>query len=77
MRPGRFVPSHMWTLDTGGMIDSGVSAHLRDSRYMCMRAPFMSQGPGQLTVPGGATVFLFGEEDRDGMVMVIFDGEVR
>lgn len=37
----------------------------------------MAQGPGQLTVPGGATVFLFGEEDRDGMATVIFDGEVR
>lgn len=60
------------------MIDSlcCVSAHLRDSHYMRMRTPFMSQGPGQLTVPGGATVFLFGEEDRDGMVTVIFDGKV-
>lgn len=37
----------------------------------------MAQGPGQLTVPGGATVFLFSEEDRDGMATVIFDGEVR
>lgn len=44
---------------------------------MRVRAPFMAQGPGQLTVPGGATVFLFGEEDRDGMAAVIFDGEVR
>ncbi|TWW61326.1 Neutrophil cytosol factor 2 [Takifugu flavidus] len=47
----------------------------RDSRYMRVRTPFMAQGPGQLTVPGGATVFLFGEEDRDGMATVIFDGQ--
>lgn len=37
----------------------------------------MARGPGQLTVPGGAMVFLFGEEDRDGMATVIYDGEVR
>lgn len=37
----------------------------------------MARGPGQLTVPGGAMVFLFGEEDRDGMATVIFDGQVR
>lgn len=39
--------------------------------------PFMARSPDQLTVPGGATVFLLGEEDRDGMVTIIFDGEVR
>lgn len=43
---------------------------------MRVRRPFMAQGPGQLTVPGGAMVFLFGEEDRDGMINVIFDGQV-
>lgn len=37
----------------------------------------MAQGPGQLTVPGGAMVFLFEEENRDGMATVIFDGQVR
>ncbi|XP_031156772.1 NADPH oxidase activator 1-like isoform X1 [Sander lucioperca] len=47
----------------------------QDSRYMRMRIPYMAQGPGQLTVPGGATVFLFGEEDRDGMATVIYDGQ--
>ena len=44
---------------------------------MRMRIPYMARGPGQLTVPGGAMVFLFGEEDRDGMATVIYDGEVR
>lgn len=53
-----------------------VCSPVRDSRYMLVRTPFVAQGPGQLTVPGGATVFLFGEEDRDGMATVIFDGEV-
>ncbi|KAM9392469.1 NADPH oxidase activator 1 isoform 1-T2 [Pholidichthys leucotaenia] len=45
------------------------------SRYMRMRVPYMGRGPGQLTVPGGAMVFLFGEEDRDGMATVIYDGQ--
>lgn len=49
----------------------------RDSRYMRMRVPYMARGPHQLTVPGGAMVFLFGEEDRDGMATVIYDGQVR
>lgn len=44
---------------------------------MRMQTPYMALGPGQLTVPGGAMVFLFGEEDRDGMATVIFDGQVR
>ncbi|XP_028271048.1 NADPH oxidase activator 1 isoform X2 [Parambassis ranga] len=47
----------------------------QDSRYMRVRTPFMAAGPGQLTVPGGAMVFLFGEEDRDGMATVIYDGQ--
>ncbi|KAJ0068003.1 hypothetical protein NL108_014941, partial [Boleophthalmus pectinirostris] len=47
----------------------------QDSRYMRVKAPYMSRGPGQLTVPGGAMVFLFGEEDRDGMTSVICDGQ--
>ncbi|CAL1615253.1 unnamed protein product [Knipowitschia caucasica] len=46
-----------------------------DSRYMRVKAPHMSRGAGQLTVPGGAIVFLFGEEDRDGMTSVIYDGQ--
>ncbi|CAK6978568.1 NADPH oxidase activator 1-like [Scomber scombrus] len=47
----------------------------QDSRYMRMQVPFMARGPGQLTVPGGAMLFLFGEEDRDGMATVIYDGQ--
>ncbi|KAK1892352.1 Neutrophil cytosol factor 2 [Dissostichus eleginoides] len=47
----------------------------QDSRYMRMRVPYMARGPRQLTVPGGAMVFLFGEEDRDGMATVIYDGQ--
>ncbi|XP_029367528.1 NADPH oxidase activator 1 isoform X1 [Echeneis naucrates] len=50
-------------------------AGVEDSRYMRMRIPYMARGPGQLTVPGGAMVFLFGEEDRDGMATVIYDGK--
>ncbi|XP_028313639.1 NADPH oxidase activator 1 [Gouania willdenowi] len=46
-----------------------------DSRYMRVQRPYMARGPGQLTVPGGAMVFLFGEEDRDGMATVIHDGQ--
>lgn len=44
---------------------------------MQVRVPYMARGPGQLTVPGGATVFLLGEENRDGMATVIYDGQVR
>nr|XP_019957886.1 PREDICTED: NADPH oxidase activator 1-like isoform X1 [Paralichthys olivaceus] len=47
----------------------------QDSRYMLVRGPYMARGQGQLTVPGGAKVFLFSEEDRDGMATVIFDGK--
>ncbi|CAI5685791.1 NADPH oxidase activator 1 [Oreochromis niloticus] len=47
----------------------------QDSRYMQVRVPYMARGPGQLTVPGGAMVFLFGEENRDGMATVIYDGQ--
>lgn len=44
---------------------------------MRMRIPYMARSPGELTVPGGAMVFLFGEEDRNGMATVIYDGQVR
>ncbi|TMS03388.1 NADPH oxidase activator 1 [Larimichthys crocea] len=47
----------------------------QDSRYMRMRIPYMARSPGELTVPGGAMVFLFGEEDRNGMATVIYDGQ--
>ncbi|XP_038868921.1 neutrophil cytosol factor 2-like [Salvelinus namaycush] len=48
---------------------------VKDSRYMRLRNPYMSQAPGQLTVPGGAIVFLFSDADRDGLAMVIHDGQ--
>lgn len=44
---------------------------------MRVKTPYMARGPEQLTVPGGAMVFLFGKEDRDGMATVIYDGQVR
>ncbi|XP_051806682.1 NADPH oxidase activator 1 [Acanthochromis polyacanthus] len=47
----------------------------QDSRYMRVRRAYMARAPGHLTVPGGAMVFLFGEEDRDGMTAVIYDGQ--
>ncbi|KAG7254257.1 hypothetical protein CRUP_023826 [Coryphaenoides rupestris] len=42
---------------------------------MRIRVPYMGRGPGQLTIPGGATVFLFDEVDKDGMATVIYDGQ--
>ncbi|KAK2837111.1 hypothetical protein Q5P01_014323 [Channa striata] len=47
----------------------------QDSRYMRIQVPYIARGPRQLTVPGGAMVFLFGNEDRDGMATVIYDGQ--
>ncbi|KAK2902623.1 NADPH oxidase activator 1 isoform X2 [Channa argus] len=47
----------------------------QDSRYMRVEVPYIARGPRQLTVPGGAMVFLFGKEDRDGMATVIYDGQ--
>nr|XP_054590570.1 NADPH oxidase activator 1-like isoform X2 [Nothobranchius furzeri] len=49
----------------------------QESRYVYVRGPHVARGPGQLTVPGGAMVFLFGEEDRNGMMNVIYDGQVN
>ncbi|KAM4616285.1 neutrophil cytosol factor 2-like isoform 2-T4 [Polymixia lowei] len=47
----------------------------QDTHYMRMRVPYMAATPGELTVPGGAMVFLFGEVDPDGMATVIYDGQ--
>lgn len=44
---------------------------------MRLQVPYIAKGPEQLTVPGGAVVFLFGMEDRDGMATVIYDGKVK
>ncbi|XP_075903115.1 NADPH oxidase activator 1 isoform X1 [Nelusetta ayraudi] len=46
-----------------------------ESSYMRVKTPYMARGPGELTAPGGAMVFLFGKEDRDGMATVIYDGQ--
>ncbi|CAB1320132.1 unnamed protein product, partial [Coregonus sp. 'balchen'] len=55
---------------------SGFRHYLcKDSRYMRLRTPYISQGPGQLTVPGGAMVFLFSDVERDGLATVIHDGQ--
>lgn len=43
---------------------------------MRVKSPYMARGPGELTAPGGAMVFLFGKEDRNGMATVIYDGQV-
>uniref|UniRef100_A0A8C7WBD4 NADPH oxidase activator 1 n=2 Tax=Oncorhynchus mykiss TaxID=8022 RepID=A0A8C7WBD4_ONCMY len=48
---------------------------VEDSRYMCLRTPYISGGPGQLTVPGGAMVFVFSDMERDGLATVIHDGQ--
>ncbi|XP_019716518.1 NADPH oxidase activator 1 [Hippocampus comes] len=47
----------------------------QESRYMCMSVPYMARGPGHLTVPGGSKVFLFEDQDKDGMATVIYDGQ--
>lgn len=65
----------LWATEFGN--DSVCSLNLRESRYMRVRTPYMARAPEQLTVPGGVVVFLFGEEDRDGMINVIYDGQVR
>lgn len=64
-------------MPVGAWLRSFLSLLVRDSRYMRTGVPYMARGPDQLTVPGGAMVFLFGEEDRDGMATVIYDGQVR
>ncbi|XP_055776291.1 NADPH oxidase activator 1-like [Salvelinus fontinalis] len=48
---------------------------VEDSRYMRLRTPYISGGPGQLTVPGGAMVFVFSDMERDGLATVIHDGQ--
>ncbi|KAJ7993635.1 hypothetical protein DPEC_G00256690 [Dallia pectoralis] len=48
---------------------------VEDSRYMRLRSPYLAQGPGQLTVPGRAMVFVFSDVDREGMATVIYDGQ--
>lgn len=49
----------------------------RDSRYMCVKAAYIGRHAGELTVPAGAYVYVFSEVDGDGLVTVIYDGQVR
>lgn len=49
----------------------------RDSRYMCVKKAYIGRNAGELTVPAGAYVYVFSEEDKDGLVTVIYDGQVR
>ncbi|XP_058231657.1 NADPH oxidase activator 1 isoform X2 [Hemibagrus wyckioides] len=47
----------------------------QDSRYMCVKKPYIGRNAAELTVPAGAYVYVFSEEDRDGFVTVIYDGQ--
>ncbi|XP_061134617.1 NADPH oxidase activator 1 isoform X2 [Syngnathus typhle] len=47
----------------------------KECRYMCMTVPYMARGPGHLTVPGGSKIFLYEDQDKDGMATVIYDGQ--
>lgn len=49
----------------------------RDSRYMRMKNAYIGRNAAELTVPAGAYVYVFSEEDTNGFVMVIYDGQVR
>ncbi|KAF4074284.1 hypothetical protein AMELA_G00237770 [Ameiurus melas] len=47
----------------------------QDSRYMCVKKAYVGRNAGELTVPAGAYVYVFSEEDKDGLVTVIHDGQ--
>ncbi|XP_051962443.1 neutrophil cytosol factor 2-like isoform X2 [Xyrauchen texanus] len=47
----------------------------QDSRYMITKSAYVAKGPGELTVPVGKEVFVYGDEDRDGLAIVIYDGK--
>ncbi|KAK3539232.1 hypothetical protein QTP86_031635 [Hemibagrus guttatus] len=47
----------------------------QDSRYMYVKKPYIGRNADELTVPAGAYVYVFSEEDRDGFVTVIHDGQ--
>lgn len=66
-----------WSKKDAFKTDVAIHLFNRESSYMRVKTPYMARGPGELTVPGGAMVFLFGKEDRDGMATVIYDGQVR
>ncbi|XP_027018502.1 NADPH oxidase activator 1 isoform X1 [Tachysurus fulvidraco] len=47
----------------------------QDSRYMYVKKAYFGRNATELTVPAGAYVYVFSEEDKDGFVTVIFDGQ--
>ncbi|TSV94895.1 Neutrophil cytosol factor 2 [Bagarius yarrelli] len=48
---------------------------VQDSRYMCVKKAYIARDAAELTVPAGAYVYVFNEEDSDGFVTVIYDGQ--
>lgn len=44
---------------------------------MRVKKAYIGRHAGELTVPAGAYVYVYSEEDRDGLVTVIYDGKVR
>lgn len=47
----------------------------RDSRYMIMKSAYVAKGAGELTVPAGAEVFVYSDDERDGLAVIIYDGK--
>ncbi|XP_073697139.1 NADPH oxidase activator 1 [Garra rufa] len=47
----------------------------KDSRYMIMKSAYVAKGAGELTVPAGAELFLYSDDDKDGLAVVIYDGK--
>ncbi|KAI4892894.1 hypothetical protein NFI96_019202 [Prochilodus magdalenae] len=47
----------------------------QDSRYMCVKSAYMAKSADELTVPAGVHVFVFSQDDRNGLATVIYDGQ--
>ncbi|XP_056312768.1 NADPH oxidase activator 1 [Danio aesculapii] len=47
----------------------------QDSRYMITKSAYVAKGAGELTVPAGAEVFVYSDDDRDGLAVIIYDGK--
>ncbi|XP_026102657.1 NADPH oxidase activator 1-like [Carassius auratus] len=47
----------------------------QDSRYMIMKSAHVAKGAGELSVPAGAKVFLYSDDDQDGLAVLIYDGK--
>ncbi len=43
---------------------------------MILKSAYVAKGAGELTVPAGAKVFLYSDDDKDGLAIVIYDGKV-